>query len=166
MGLKMDQSKEVSKTPLDTETSQSPSQSGAHPGGQQQPQRSQQLGGQLKDYFKIPEKPIPTSGLCDQLKGKGLPTEKVVDGVNIKFGEDPICMKCPECNEQITTTTKSTPGILAGAFGCLLFSIGFGIYATWLCCCIPCLVVKLQDVEHSCPKVGCNKVLGRYKSAK
>ena len=49
---------------------------------------------------------------------KKLPTEPfpppfvTVDGNSIFFGEDPVSLKCPKCNQQTTTSTETAPGLL------------------------------------------------------
>ena len=71
------------------------------------------------DFLRVPEKPIPTSrGKC-----QALPNKVVVDGITVHFEKDPVRMKCPECNEQITTTTKSTPGVIGEFLLNLFFTV-------------------------------------------
>ena len=49
---------------------------------------------------------------------KKLPTEPfpppfvTVDGNSIFFGEDPVNLRCPKCNQQTTTSTETAPGLL------------------------------------------------------
>jgi len=72
------------------------------------------------------------------------------------FGFRPVIMTCPNCQQNITTTTDSEPSALAWVVGAVLCLVGL-----WPCACIPCCVDSMQQVSHKCP--NCKHFLGRYR---
>lgn len=108
-------------------------------------------------YPQLP--PAPADG------GQQIPQQQVIVAVPTSFGRDPVSMQCPHCKEQIQTSTKSKSGKVAWLIGLGLFGLGFIVGFTWCCCCIPCCIDQLKEVEHSCPNKYCNQFLGRYKGS-
>ncbi|KAI1307645.1 Lipopolysaccharide-induced tumor necrosis factor-alpha factor -like protein [Halotydeus destructor] len=73
------------------------------------------------------------------------------------FGPYPSQTTCPNCSQNVMTSTMSSPGLLTWILSGTLLLIG-----CWAgCCLIPCCVPECQDVEHRCP--NCKTHLGTYK---
>ena len=58
----------------------------------------------LSETFRMPQKKVPTEPFPPKFVN--------VDGNSLFFGEDPMNLKCPKCNQQTTTSTETTPGLL------------------------------------------------------
>ena len=76
-------------------------------------------------------------------------------------GIDPMWATCPNCDEEIFTTTQKSTSV----FQCL--AVGgmclFGLFCPCLFCCfyIPLCMNDWKDVLHTCP--NCNYAIGKYK---
>mmetsp|Transcript_34717 Transcript_34717/g.61076 ORF Transcript_34717/g.61076 Transcript_34717/m.61076 type:complete len:157 (+) Transcript_34717:1039-1509(+) len=77
------------------------------------------------------------------------------DTRNTILGNAPVSMTCPYCKAQITTKTRSYPGVMAWLMCVLICLIGF-----WCgCCLIPLCIPGLQNVSHYCR--NCSRFIGR-----
>lgn len=81
------------------------------------------------------------------------PQQTVVVNSQIRFGESPIQLRCPNCHKDVITRTSYEPGMLTWLAVGLMFILGF-----FLCCWIPLVIDALKDVVHHCP--NCNYVCG------
>merc|ERR1711971_72856 len=73
------------------------------------------------------------------------------------LGPHPTRIECTNCQSQVTTNTKSSPGIKSWITGIVLC-----VFGCWPCACIPCCCCpEWNDVTHFCPQ--CNNVLGKYR---
>ena len=77
-----------------------------------------------------------------------------IAGTNL--GPDPMWTTCPDCDEEILTSTESSVSIFQMLVsGCLCFFC----YCCWW---FPLeMIDDLKDVLHTCP--NCNYAIGKYK---
>ena len=70
-------------------------------------------------------------------------------------GPDPMWTTCPNCDEEILTTTEASVSIFQ-----MLVS---GCLCVFYCCCwwFPFCMDDWKDVLHTCP--NCNYAIGKYK---
>ena len=72
-------------------------------------------------------------------------------------GPDPIWTNCPNCNNEILTTTQKS----ISTFQCL-FAGGLCLFSCGMCFWIPLCMNDWKDVLHTCP--NCNYAIGKYKN--
>ena len=76
-----------------------------------------------------------------------------IPGTNV--GPDPMWTTCPNCDEEILTTTEASVSIFQMLVsGCLCFFC----YCCWW---FPFCMHDWKDVLHTCP--NCNYAIGKYK---
>lgn len=75
------------------------------------------------------------------------------------LSDAPVSLTCYNCQEHITTQTKTGPSPLTWAACCCLF-----VFMCLPCCCLPFCYPPLNVTEHYCP--NCNILLGKYKGWK
>ncbi|XP_043945011.1 lipopolysaccharide-induced tumor necrosis factor-alpha factor homolog isoform X2 [Protopterus annectens] len=75
----------------------------------------------------------------------------------VRFGDHPVQMTCPSCQQAVVTSVSHRAGLLTwlSCGGLVLFGCVFG------CCLIPFCIDSLQDADHQCP--NCHTILGTYK---
>ena len=84
------------------------------------------------------------------------PSKPVVVNNFVTFREIPVQMRCPNCQQDITTHTRYKIGLLTWLAVGAMFIFGHA-----LCLClIPFCINSLKDVVHICPI--CNHVCGKY----
>ncbi|XP_054276275.1 LITAF domain-containing protein-like [Macrosteles quadrilineatus] len=116
------------------------------------PSYSQAVGGVPPSSPFTPSQPVKHRGFMEtQAQGPVIMTTVV------PVGSQPTHMICPHCYSEITTKTKTEPGLIAYISGTLIALFGF----ICGCCLIPCCIDSCMNVIHSCP--NCNTYLGRYQ---
>merc|ERR1719430_355100 len=73
------------------------------------------------------------------------------------FGPDPMTCVCPNCHNNITTTTTEEIGVMAWIAAAVLCA-----FVCWPCAPIPLCMDSLKDVTHRCP--SCHCIVGRYRA--
>ncbi len=74
----------------------------------------------------------------------------------IPVGPGPQSMQCPNCKNNIITTTKDSPSVMAWVLCVLIVFVG-----CWCgCCLIPLCIQDCQTVQHYCPE--CNAFVGKH----
>lgn len=79
--------------------------------------------------------------------------------VPIELSDAPVTLTCYQCQQHVTTKTKTGPSTLTwGICLCMCF------FACWPCCLFPFCYQKFNVTEHYCS--NCNILLGKYKGWK
>ncbi|CAB3381485.1 Hypothetical predicted protein [Cloeon dipterum] len=68
-------------------------------------------------------------------------------------GPSPMLLTCPNCKEDVLTTTTQTSNQNA-TIACIVLAV----IGCWPCCCIPFCLDGFQMTEHKCPK--CHALVG------
>ena len=76
--------------------------------------------------------------------------------ISSDFGETPVRLRCPNCQNDVVTTVKHEAGMLTWLIVFVLFLIG-----CCLCCWIPLCIDALKDIVHTCP--NCKHTCGVTK---
>lgn len=134
-----------------------PQQQGQMPPPPSYDGHQQQYGQPPSQY---PQQPGFVGGPAVTSQPMGQPTQTVIHvsgRAQQRYGDQPVSMICPNCGQNITTSTYKVTSVVQWAAAGGLLVVG-----CWLgCCLIPLCIDSLQDVKHSCP--NCKAYLGMYK---
>ena len=71
-------------------------------------------------------------------------------------GPDPMWTNCPNCKNEILTTTQKSISTFQ-----MLVAGGICFFGGICCFYIPCCIDDWKDVLHTCP--NCNYAIGKFK---
>jgi len=107
---------------------------------------------------EYPPPPSYTPGPGPPPVAAGVPVVQTVVVGPSNFGRQPVRTMCPNCRNEVTTTTTEETGVMAYIVAGLLCFVG----CFCGCCLIPLCMDSLKDIVHTCP--NCNYKMGRFKS--
>lgn len=110
------------------------------------------VSSESKTQVAQPTGEIPPQGVTGDIPAAVV----VIHQQPLRFQQNPMRIKCPNCGQETTTRTTKSPGVVTWG-SC----VGLACIGCWCgCCLIPFFVDDLKDTSHFCPQ--CNAFVGRH----